>query len=163
MTLEELKNFEPKTKKDKEWFNSALHRVEQANNFLKDGLPEGFNILTNNVKSKYIRFDSTLSVFVKGNDESYPVHYYVENGYGYNVKNESTLNCVKTSIFLHRCIDLLNKSDLVEDLYEYCFSRKGFYGIKDVKEFFKELGYGRCLDSYSEENSNIYSLTFLRG
>lgn len=162
MTLEELKNFKPKTKKEKDWYSDAVHRVEQANNFLKDGEPEGFNILTNNVKSKYVRYDSTLSVFVKDNNESYPVHYYYESGYGYNVKTESIVNCIKTSLFLHRVIDVLGKSDIVEDLYEYCFSRKDFYGIRDVKEFFKELGYGRCLDSYSEENSCVYSLTFLR-
>lgn len=163
MTLEELKNFKPKTKKEKDWYIDAIHKVEQANNLLKDGLPEGFNILTNNVKSKYVRYDSTLSVFVNSNDESYPVHYYVESGYGYNVKTESIINCVKTSMFLHRVIDVLGKSDIVDSLYEYSFSKKGFYSIKDVKEFFKELGYGRCLDSYSEENSCVYSLTFLRG
>ena len=163
MTLEELKNFKPKTKREKDWYSDAVHRVEQANNFLKDGEPEGFNILTCNVKSKYVRYDSTLSVFVKGNNESYPVHYYVESGYGYNVKTESVVNCVKTSLFLHRLIDVLGKSDIVEDLYTYSFNKKSFDGIDDVKGFFKELGYGRCLDSYSEENNNIYSLTFLRG
>lgn len=162
MTFEELKKFKPETKKEKDWYIDAIHKVEQANNLLKDGLPEGFNILTNNVKSKYVRYDSTLSVFVNGNDESYPVHYYVESGYGYNVKTESIINCVKTSMFLHRVIDMLGKSDIVDGLYEYSFSKKGFYSIKDVKEFFKELGYSRCFDSYSEENSCVYSLTFLR-
>lgn len=163
MTYEEFLNYKPKNKKDEKWYEDAKEKLNTFNYVIETDGIKGFNIISYYVKSNLFRWDSEL-IMIRDNDIKTTVNcnYYTEKGCGYDVQADSVIGLVRSSIVIHRLIDLLGKSKEVKDLYTPYFSMKHLYGIKDVKNLFKDLGFDICIDSYvNSKNKEILNLVFL--
>lgn len=163
MNYKEFLNYKSKNKKDEKWYEDAKKKLDTLDYFLKtDGL-KGFNIISYFVKSNLIRWDSELFL-IRNNADNFTINCgkYEEKGCGYDVQADSIIGLIRSSIIIHRLIDLSGNSDKVNGLYTPYFSMNHLYSIEDVKDLFKALGFETCINSYVDSGNNkILNLLFL--
>lgn len=165
MTYKEFLNYKPKNKKDEKWYEDAKKKLNIFNRFIETDGIKGFNIISYYVKSNLFRWDSEL-IMIRDNDDKTTINcnYYIEKGCGYDVQADSVIGLVRSSIVIHRLIDLLGKPKKVTDLYTPYISINHLYGIEDVKNLFKDLGFDICIEScvgIDSKNNGILNLVFL--